>query len=145
MSNVLENSSHPVIEPRAPVAVRPACRQCSEFMDIGDNFCRCCGTISDVGTARVKTGKLTPPAALASVEAGPKPPNWTESPVTVLLGLFVFFGPLALPLLWRSRRFTRAWKIALTVVVLLATYALCWYMAEAWAKTWKELEQLGLT
>jgi hypothetical protein len=97
--------------------------------------------MTEVGAARVKTGKLAPPAASAS--AG-KPPNWMESPVTVLLGLFVFLGPLALPLLWRSRRFTRAWKIGLTVVVLLATYAAFWYTAEVLKKAFEPLQKLGL-
>ena len=97
--------------------------------------------MTEVGVARVRTGKLPPPAALASAQ---KPPNWLESPVTVLLGLFVFFGPLALPLLWRSRRFTRAWKIGLTVAVLLATYAAFWYAAQALKNALDPLRELGL-
>jgi hypothetical protein len=144
VNNLLEHSSDPPIEPKAVAAARPACRQCSEFLDVGDNFCRCCGMMTEVGAARVKIGKLAPPAALSSVEAAPKPPNWLESPVTVLLGLFVFFGPLALPLLWRSRRFTRAWKIGLTVVVLLATYALYWYVKESLNNMLEEYKRLGL-
>jgi uncharacterized membrane protein len=87
----------------------------------------------------VKTGKLPPPVSLSTSE---KPPSWTESPVVVLLGLFVFFGPLALPLLWRSRRFTRVWKIGLTLAVLLATYAAFWYSAELLKKALDPLQEL---
>ncbi len=95
--------------------------------------------MTDVGVARVKTGELRPPASLASAV---KPPSWLESPVVVLLGLFVLFGPLALPLLWRSRRFTRAWKIGLTVAVLLATFVAIWYSAELLKKALDPLQEL---
>jgi hypothetical protein len=43
----------------------------------------------------------------------------------VLVMLFAVAGPLALPLLWRSRRFSSAWKTALTVLVLSLTAAVC--------------------
>ena len=67
-----------------------------------------------------------------------------ESPVVVLVALFAVLGPLGLPMLWRSRCFTRAWKIGLTVVVLLVTVALGWYIADQWQKTVAELTQRGL-
>jgi RsiW-degrading membrane proteinase PrsW (M82 family) len=44
----------------------------------------------------------------------------------VLTLLFLVLGPLALPLLWRSRRFTLRWKIVLTVIVAGITVYVLW-------------------
>ena len=49
-------------------------------------------------------------------------PRWYYSVWWVLLMLFCVLGPLALPLLWKSPRFPRWAKIALTVLVGLFTY-----------------------
>lgn len=52
---------------------------------------------------------------------------WWESPWVVLTLLFLVLGPLAFPLLWRSQRFTRSWKITLSVVVVGYTVLLVWH------------------
>jgi len=52
--------------------------------------------------------------------------GWWESPWFVLAMLFLVLGPLALPLLWRSRRFTRPWKIVLSVIVIGVTVYVVW-------------------
>jgi hypothetical protein len=61
--------------------------------------------------------------------------------VVVLLALSLF-GPLAIRMLWRSRRFTRGWKIGLTVAVLAVTVFACWYTAkvfnEAVDQAWRQ-------
>jgi hypothetical protein len=138
-----ENSAGSEIStPETPATVaRKVCSECFEFLDLDDNFCRCCGRMTDVGKAMVKIGKLPPPA---SGEVPEKPLSWTESPVVVLLGLFVLLGPLALPMLWRSRRFTRSWKIGLTCVVLLIAVAACWYLVDIWNKAIEEYQRMGL-
>ncbi len=150
MSDLVVNSSDAGLsEPgTSPTASRIACRQCSERLDSGDNFCRYCGGLTEAGAAMVKVGKLPPPA---SREIAEKPLSWTESRVVVLLLLFAVLGPIALPMLWRSRRFTRGWKIGLTVAVLLMTVALCWYSAkvvmDAWQKAvdeYNEYKRMGL-
>ena len=126
MSEQEETSSTESAQPET--RTRAVCRQCFEFLDTGDNFCRYCGGLTEHGAAQVKIGKLPPPAT-----CGPavKPPSWLESPVVVLPALFLLIGPLALPMLWRSRRFTRFWKIGLTIAVLLLTVALVWYTVHA--------------
>ena len=59
---------------------------------------------------------------LPPVPATPQPSSrWYHSVGFVLLMLFVVLGPLGLPLLWKSRRFSRTAKIALTVVVVAFT------------------------
>jgi len=93
------------------------------MLDLGDSFCRHCGRMTEVGAAMVKIGRLPAPVP-------EKPLSWTENAVIVLLALSLF-GPLALPMLWRSRRFTRGWKIGLTLAVLAVTVYACWYTARA--------------
>ncbi|MEI8374249.1 MAG: hypothetical protein WCJ35_15610 [Planctomycetota bacterium] len=141
MSDFVEDSfDSEMPELKTPETVtQTVCRQCFELLDIGDNFCRYCGGMTEVGTAMVKISRLPPPVSL---ENPTKPLSWTESPVVVLLGLFFLLGPLALPMLWRSRRFTRIWKIGLTFAVLLVTVAAFWYSAEVLMKAFEPLQEL---
>jgi hypothetical protein len=46
------------------------------------------------------------------------PVKWCHRPVWVLILLFFVLGPLGLPYLWRSPRFTHILKVILTVAVL---------------------------
>ena len=95
--------------------------------------------MTEHGAVLVKVGKLSPRAA-----SGPaaRPPSLIESPWVVLPMLFLDFRLFALPMLWRSRRFTRGWKIGLTVIVLLLTVALGWYLVEFVKQTMKALDPL---
>jgi hypothetical protein len=56
--------------------------------------------------------------------APPSPPHWYYRPWAVVVLLFFVLGPVGLPLLWRSPGFTRRWKIALTVVMVVYTVLL---------------------
>lgn len=47
--------------------------------------------------------------------------KWYYNRWTVLLALFVVAGPLGLPLLWKSSRFSQRAKGSLTALVLLYT------------------------
>ncbi len=49
------------------------------------------------------------------------PLEWYYRPVWVLALLFLVLGPLALPYLWRSPRFSRRLKVALTILVIAYT------------------------
>jgi hypothetical protein len=64
----------------------------------------------------------------------------------VLTLLFVVFGPFALPLLWRSRRFTRLWKTVLSLVVVgvtaLAVWQI-WHVLNQALAPLRQLEKLG--
>lgn len=46
-------------------------------------------------------------------------------------------GPLALPLIWWRPHTSRAWKIGLTIVILIAS----WFLFEATMKSWHTLKQ----
>jgi hypothetical protein len=140
MSDLPEDSSDSVLPPPdAPVSVtRIVCQKCSACLDAGDNFCRCCGGLTVVGAANVKTGRLPPSSPVIYA----RPPSWIESRVVVLLGLFVILGPLALPMLWHSRRFTLGWKIGLTIAVSLLTIAAVWYSVAVLLKAFEPLQDL---
>ena len=58
-----------------------------------------------------------------------EPVAWYYSPAVVLVALFVVLGPLALPLLWKSPRFTVGAKVGVTVAVCAYTAAFCWAIA----------------
>jgi hypothetical protein len=98
------------------------CRHCRAAIDATDNYCRRCGTptviLADIAGPRGATGLATEPRAGQA--------KWWESPVVVLALLFLVLGPLALPLLWRSRRFTREWKGILTAIVIGVTAFVFW-------------------
>jgi hypothetical protein len=104
-----------------PDPTRPVCRQCTAVLDADDNYCRRCGAATAVG---IRLG-ISPAAR--------QPAVW-ESPWVILPLLFFVLGPLALPLLWRSRRFTLLWKGILTALVIGLTVMLVW-------TTWVAMEQ----
>lgn len=92
------------------------CYHCHAVLDLGDNYCRHCGA----PTSRPSTLGNGP-----GVPIVPRP-RVGESRLVILVMLFAVLGPLALPMLWRSRSFSPAWKLILTVLVLGATLALFW-------------------
>jgi hypothetical protein len=54
-------------------------------------------------------------------DESPAPIKWYYRPVWVLVLLFAVLGPLGLPYLWRSPRFSRGAKIALSGCVIVYT------------------------
>ncbi len=97
------------------------CPQCCAVLDASDNFCRHCGQPTRESAAG-RSGQIATTARKS---------NWAESRAMVFVMLFVVLGPLALPLLWRSREFSLPWKIVLTVVMVALTtliLTLIWYV-----------------
>ena len=118
-----------------PAPPRPICRQCTAALDAEDNYCRRCGTPTPFGVASGVSPRGTQPAV------------W-ESPWVVLPLLFFVLGPLAVPLLWRSHRFTLFWKVVLTVLVIGLTVLFVWLtwltMERTFAPLGRALEFPGL-
>ena len=109
---------------------RIVCPRCCAVLDASDNFCRHCGQPTRESAAG-RSGQIATTARKS---------NWAESRAMVFVMLFVVLGPLALPLLWRSREFSLVWKIVLTVVMVALTALilyLIWYVID------KLLEVLG--
>ena len=63
-------------------------------------------------------------ARMMETSDGAPRPRWYYRPWWVLMMLFLVLGPFGLPLLWKSPRFSRWSKIALTVVVAAYTILL---------------------
>jgi hypothetical protein len=103
------------------VHAKTACLRCHAVLDAGDHYCRRCGT----PTGRAASSGTSLPVG---EEAAPSPVQFRywESPWIVLTLLFLVLGPFAIPLLWRSRRFTLLWKNILTALVLALTALLLW-------------------
>ncbi len=87
-----------------------SCRRCLAVIDAEDNYCRRCGLSTRGGEA------------------------WYHSPAFVILMLFVIIGPLAIPLLWRSPRFSTTAKWAITVVNVVYTLLMLYALKEAYLK-----------
>jgi xanthine/uracil/vitamin C permease (AzgA family) len=82
-------------------------------------------------------------AELANGPRGRRP--YSERPGMVLLMLFAVLGPLALPMLWRSGRFSVFWKVVLTVLVTLITVLIVWilwYVVSQLIEAIRELQTL---
>jgi hypothetical protein len=80
---------------------------------------------------------------VSTVEA-PSPVKWYYRPVWVLVLLFFVLGPLGLPYLWKSPRFSRGMKIALTVCVIVYTVLLVVETIRIAREVRDEMDALGL-
>ena len=109
------------------VSETTVCRRCYAALDASDNYCRHCG-MAAANAADLLDGATRAASFRVSLASAPsvQQAKWSESPWVVLPHLFLILGPFALPLLWRSRRFTLVWKSILTVVMLGVTVYLLW-------------------
>jgi hypothetical protein len=76
------------------------------------------------------------------LSTGPRPPIVVHSPARSVLnsrcaivGMLAFVGPLGLPFLWFSQRFTRSTKVAITAVFLVLTVVLPLAFTYYWVET----------
>ena len=67
--------------------------------------------------------------------------KWYLRPMGVVLLLFFVLGPFGLPLLYKSPKFSRKLKIALTVVVIIYTIYLIIVSLEIGRKIYLEMEE----
>jgi hypothetical protein len=77
---------------------------------------------------------------MAHGAAPPPPPRWYYRSWSVVFLLFFVLGPFGLPLLWRSRGFSRGMKIALTVTVMAYTALLVQTMLMAIRVAMEQME-----
>ncbi len=96
------------------------CRVCPQVLDPEDAYCRRCGARRDA------------------------PPPLTENRLFVLGLLFLGIGPLALPLLWRSRAFTPSRKFLISIVNLVFFVALLGLLMKAYLMYTDMLMSLGM-
>lgn len=98
-----------------PVLTTAICLRCRALLDADDNYCRRCG--APTGTERQD---IAPTPA-------DSPKHW-ENPWAIVGLLLAVIGPFALPLVWRSRRFTFLWKYILTIVSICQTVLVLWLL-----------------
>ncbi len=117
------------------------CPRCHAMLDVVDNFCRHCGA----ATGDNANGPAAPTTQPVSYVPAPshKRADWSESRWAVLTMLFLVLGPVALPMLWRSRQFTPLWKILLTLLVLGLTAAIVWLLWYVVVITLAPLQELN--
>ena len=71
--------------------------------------------------------------------------KWYLKPVGVILILFVVLGPLGLPLLYKSPKFSKTLKIILTVIVILYTSLLILTSLEIGIELYTRMQNLKRT
>jgi membrane-bound acyltransferase YfiQ involved in biofilm formation len=68
--------------------------------------------------------------------------KWYLRPIGVVLLLFFVLGPLGLPLLYKSPKFSKVSKIVLTVTVVIYTAYLVFASLEVGKELYKRMEEL---
>jgi hypothetical protein len=97
------------------------CDSCRAALAVEDQFCRRCGaaTAARLAPATLRETKLVP-ARLSILENR-----------AAVIAIILVAGPLGLPCLWFSGRFSRATKIIATIVyfalTVVAPIAITWY------------------
>ena len=105
-----------------PGIERAICADCFSLTSTYDRFCRRCGSETNSSNAESIWNDGQIGSERSSVVSSPgKQPNSLDSPWFVLLMLFIVLGPLGLPLLWRSARFSIFWKVLLTSALAMIT------------------------
>ena len=68
--------------------------------------------------------------------------KWYLRPISVVLLLFFVLGPLGLPLLYKSPKFSKTLKVILTIVVVLYTCYLIFAILEIGRLLYIRMEEL---
>jgi len=71
--------------------------------------------------------------------------KWYLRPVCVVLSLFFVLGPLGLPLLYKSPKFSRTLIIILTIAVIIYTSYLIFLSLEIAGELYKRMEEFKET
>lgn len=77
---------------------------------------------------------------MENTESGLGPIRWYYKPWVVVCMLFLVLGPFGLPLVYRNPKFSRLWKIVLTVVMIPYT----WYLVVITVKTYHQTSKIAL-
>lgn len=145
-----------LIPKSAPLVVDNFCGNCGKDLQAQDNYCRGCGTPAHCIEATISTTVVTDAQSTASMEvqtvgqiesAGPgttvakRDPSSPASTIETVLNnrLYVGFvialiGPLGLPALWFSPRFSKRTKIVATLLFVIVSavlpLAIAWYFLD---------------
>ncbi len=116
-------------EPRAVQEL--ACRHCGKVAPLESDVCPHCGGVFNSRRESSEPSTLRQSVADA-----------IDNPWVVIGLLFGVMGPLAIPVLWRSRGFTWPMKIALSIAVCVYTTLLAWLAWLAVRMAWEQVAPL---
>ncbi|MGD0489546.1 MAG: hypothetical protein ABSB94_20450 [Syntrophorhabdales bacterium] len=68
-------------------------------------------------------------------------PGWYLRPFVIILLLFFVLGPFGLPLLFKSPRFSKTWKIILTMAVVVYTVYLIFVSLKLGTAVYMEMKR----
>jgi len=103
--------------PATPPGMR--CWACYKLIDEGDAFCRHCG------------------------KAQGRYQSWVFRPGWVLVLALTVLWPLALPLVWYSRRMSAAMKGVMTSIIVAYTVAVVWLAAYLFLLLWRHFSEIA--
>jgi len=114
------------------------CGNCGSELSAQDNFCRLCGNQVHRGAAIDQNGANSPTTAIANPNQQVSSPAGTIQ--TILnnrwyVGMVIaLIGPLGLPALWFSPRFSKPTKVVGTLIFVVMTtvvpLAVAWYFLD---------------
>lgn len=113
------------------------CRHCGSRVESQDNFCSRCGSEtacrSMTANGLQAKGTVSVPSNAAEVAASSEIMQLLNNRA-IVIGMLALVGPLGLPALWFSPRFSKTTKIVATTLFLILTIvaplALAWYWLE---------------
>lgn len=124
------------------IVVNDSCPRCGVGLLESDNFCSNCGLPTEVDAYPNVPAVLVEPCPEAAIARSvPTAMAPAASPVVAMLdnrllvvAIVLCAGPMGLPALWFSRRFSQRTKILTTIAYLLMTtilpLAIAWYFLE---------------
>jgi len=119
------------------------CPQCGSAHDAADRYCRWCGRkLAEANTPAARPGGTAEQPLVAQVVRQQRERHsWVDTRWGIWL-LLACLGPLAFPWLWRSRRFSPAGKVLITLLVSVLTVLIVWALYVAILMLVRSLREL---
>ena len=128
--------NHQITRSRNELLIDNFCPHCGNPVTAEDNFCRYCGStcydlISVKDNSELGVSNIPNQTAVVGVA---DPVATVLNNRLLVIGVIAMIGPLGLPALWLSQRFSKSTKIVSTVVYMLVTtivpLVFAWYLMD---------------
>lgn len=133
-----QSMNHLITRSRNELLLDYFCTHCGNPVTAEDNFCRncgstCCGLIPIKDNSELGLGASNIPNQTAVVGVA-DPVATVLNNRLLVIGVIAMIGPLGLPALWFSQRFSKSTKVVTTVVYMLVTtivpLVFAWYIMD---------------